>query len=108
MSSFLLLQMCPDDALVEKVKGMNHHELLALRVHLMEALNSSEYTINLDATNVSSQVINKVLQNQSAATMDSAILRSSEPTSPDNHLKTPAADKKIHLDLDVAKIHIQN
>lgn len=55
--------MCPDDALVEKVKGMNHHELLALRVHLMEALNSSEYTINLDATNVSSQVINKVLQN---------------------------------------------
>ena len=63
MSSLLLLQMCPDDALVEKVKGMNHHELLALRVHLMEALNSSEYTINLDATNVSSQVINKVLQN---------------------------------------------
>lgn len=41
--------------------------------------------------------------------MDSAVLRSSEPTSPDNHLKPPGGDtKKIHLDLDVAKIHIQN
>ena len=55
---------------------MNHHELLALRVSLMEALNSSEYSINLDSNNVSSQVINKVLANNSVATMDS-VLRSS-------------------------------
>ena len=48
MSTFLLLQMCPEESLVEKVKGMNHHELLALRVALMEALYSSEYTIDLD------------------------------------------------------------
>ena len=85
ISSFLLLQMCPDDSLVEKVKGMNHHELMSLRVALMEALNSSEYTINLDTANVSSQILNKVLQNNSVATMDSAILRSSEPQSPQSN-----------------------
>ena len=54
--------MCPDDALVDKIKNMNHHELMAMQVALMEGLNSSEYTINLDnQLNISSNQISKVL-----------------------------------------------
>ena len=30
--------MCPEDQLVEKVKNMNHFELMSLRVALVEAL----------------------------------------------------------------------
>ena len=61
MSYFLLMQMCPEGDLVEKVKTMNHYELMAMRVSLLEALQSSEFKINLDDKHVSSQMINKVL-----------------------------------------------
>ena len=55
------MQMCPEGDLVEKVKTMNHYELMAMRVSLLEALQSSEFKINLDDKHVSSQMINKVL-----------------------------------------------
>ena len=82
MSAFLLLQICPDDSLVEKIKKMNPHELVGMRVALMEVLNNtSEYTINLESSNMSSSIIDKVLGN-SRETLDSAILRSSGGNSP--------------------------
>ena len=59
--SFLLLQMCPEDQLVEKVKNMNHFELMSLRVALVEALQFSEFKIKFNEKVDSPAVINKVI-----------------------------------------------
>ena len=43
VSSYLLMQMCPEEVIVQKIKLMNHFELMSLRVSLMEALQASEF-----------------------------------------------------------------
>ena len=38
VSTFLLMQMAPEDLLVDRVKNMNHFQLMTTRVAMMEAL----------------------------------------------------------------------
>jgi len=54
--------MCPEEVLVGKIKLMNHYELMSMRISLMEALQASEFQINLDNLgSSSSQVIENIL-----------------------------------------------
>lgn len=47
LSSFLLMQMSQEEAVVERVKKMNHFQLMSLHVSISEVLKSSEYCISL-------------------------------------------------------------
>ena len=45
VSTFLVLQLASDTALVERVQGMHEHQLLQLKVALLDALAGNEYTV---------------------------------------------------------------
>ena len=93
--------MCPEDQLVEKVKNMNHFELMSLRVALVEALQYSEFKINF-STKENPQIINKVIQSSAASIESSAAALNSDPESSPNTKKNP--EKKSSLHLNVQKV----
>ena len=85
VSSFLLMQMCPEELLNAKVKKMNIFELMQLKVAMKEALMSNEFTISLKNKDVPSQALNSLIQS-SVGSLDSAL---NTNVSPEQNPKKP-------------------
>ena len=93
------MQMCEEASFVEKIKNLNHYELLEMKVTLIEALNSTDFQINLANKDLSSKAINKMLQS-SVNTLDSALNIASSGAS------TAVKDTllKVDMQLDLEKV----
>lgn len=77
VSTFLVLQLASDTALVEKVQGMHEHQLLQLKVALLDALVGNEFTVQaLDKAERDEQ-----LRGSQATSLRSGGVRASQATS---------------------------